>query len=447
MYEPMWRALDERGMGAIWHASVGREKPAWRWNGTERGWEALLMLDIETLHQSTLKYLLLAGVPERHPNMKFGYIESGSDWVAPILKQIDRYFAAPTSNPEHKLQMKPSEQWARQGFCAGPLDAREIPIARRSGSPTCCSAPITSTPRARSRTRGRAPREDPGRRARRRGMGHRGGQRAATVRLRSRQARANTCGPAVLARRRCVAGRVMHSMRYKLLGRSGLRVSELCLGTMTFGGGAGSLGVGGADERESRAMFDLFADAGGTFLDTACSYSGGRSEELLGDFVAGDRDRFVIGTKYTNSHAGGLATSGNSRRNMVRSVEESLKRLRTDRIDLFWLHIWDFTTPVDEVLRAFDDLTAAGKVIYVGASDTPAWEISRANMMADLLGMNPFIAIQVEYSLLERGGENDLLPMAKSLDLGITAWSPLAGGTLAIPLGGPKSARGKKPRP
>ena len=126
LYEPMWRALDERGMAAIWHASVGREKPLWRWNGTERGWESLLMLDIETLHHSTLKYLLLAGVPERYPNLKFGYVESGSDWVPPILKVLDRYFAAPTVRPEHKLQMKPSEQWARQGFCAGPLDAREV---------------------------------------------------------------------------------------------------------------------------------------------------------------------------------------------------------------------------------------------------------------------------------------------------------------------------------
>jgi aryl-alcohol dehydrogenase-like predicted oxidoreductase len=175
----------------------------------------------------------------------------------------------------------------------------------------------------------------------------------------------------------------------------------------------------------------MFAEAGGTFVDTACSYSGGRSEELLGDLLARDRDHFVIGTKYSNSHDGGLARSGNSRRNMVRSVDESLKRLRTDRIDLFWLHLWDFTTPVDELIRAFDDLTAAGKVIYVGVSDTPAWEISRANMMADLLGMTPFIAIQLEHSLLERSGENDLLPMAKSLDLGITAWSPLAGGVLA----------------
>lgn len=133
MYEPMWRALDERGMGAIWHASVGREKPGWRWNGTERGWEALLMLDIETLHQSNLKYLLLGGVLERHANMKVGYVESGSDWVAPILGVIDRYFAAPTMIPEHKLTMKPSEQWARQGFCAGPLDAKEISLRQKLG--------------------------------------------------------------------------------------------------------------------------------------------------------------------------------------------------------------------------------------------------------------------------------------------------------------------------
>jgi predicted TIM-barrel fold metal-dependent hydrolase len=125
-YEPIWRALDERGMAAIWHASVGREKPQWRWNGTERGWESLLMIDIETLHHSVLKYLLLAGVPERHPNMKFGYVESGSDWIPPILKYLDRYFGAPSANPAYRLTMKPSEQWARQGFAAGPLDAKEV---------------------------------------------------------------------------------------------------------------------------------------------------------------------------------------------------------------------------------------------------------------------------------------------------------------------------------
>ena len=133
MYEPLWRALDERGMAAIWHASVGREKPTWHWDGTERGWEALLMLDIEMLHHSALKYLLLAGVPERHPGMKFGYIESGSAWVPPILQQLDRYFAAPTTIKEHKLQMKPSEQWARQGFCAGPLDSQEVAIRHQVG--------------------------------------------------------------------------------------------------------------------------------------------------------------------------------------------------------------------------------------------------------------------------------------------------------------------------
>ena len=220
-------------------------------------------------------------------------------------------------------------------------------------------------------------------------------------------------------------------MRYKLLGRSGLRVSELCFGAMTFGGGVGSIGVGGSDDAQSRAIFDRFVQAGGNFFDTACSYSGGRSEELLGDFCAADRDHFVIATKYTNSHVGGLMTSGNSRRNMMRSVEESLRRLKTDRIDLFWLHVWDATTPIDEVMRAFDDLVTAGKVLYVGAADMPAWEISRANMMADLLGMTPFIGVQVEYNLLERSCDNDVLPMAKALDIGITAWSPLARGRLA----------------
>lgn len=220
-------------------------------------------------------------------------------------------------------------------------------------------------------------------------------------------------------------------MRYKLLGRSGLRVSELCFGAMTFGGGIGSIGVGGSDDAQSRQIFDRFVEAGGNFFDTACSYSGGRSEQLLGEFCASDRDRFVIATKYTNSHIGGLMRSGNSRRNMMRSVEESLQRLKTDRIDLFWLHVWDATTPIDELMRGFDDLVTSGKVLYIGAADMPAWEISRGNMMADLLGMTPFIGIQVEYNLLERSCDNDLLPMAKALDIGITAWSPLARGRLA----------------
>jgi aryl-alcohol dehydrogenase-like predicted oxidoreductase len=218
-------------------------------------------------------------------------------------------------------------------------------------------------------------------------------------------------------------------MRYRLLGRSGLRVSEVCLGAMTFGGGTST--AAGSDDAESRAIFDAFAEAGGNFVDTACSYSHGRSEELLGDFLARDRDEFVVGTKYTNSHGGGLARSGNSRRNMLRSVEESLRRLKTDYLDLFWLHNWDSTTPIDEVMRAFQDLVAAGKVRYVGLSNAPAWEISRANMMADLLGLSPLIAIQIELSLLHRDAENELLPMAKALDLGVLAWSPLATGVLA----------------
>lgn len=221
-------------------------------------------------------------------------------------------------------------------------------------------------------------------------------------------------------------------MRHKLLGRSGLRVSELCLGAMTFGGGTAMMTTASSDA-ESREIFDLFAQAGGTFIDTAVSYSHGRSEELLGDFLAADRDHFVVATKYGNAWTGGLTQSGNSRRNMMLSVERSLRQLKTDRIDLLWLHVWDYTTGIDEIMRGFDDLVSSGKVLYVGFSDTPAWEVSRANMMADLLGMNPVVAIQVERSLLQRTTDHDLLPMARALELGVAAWSPLAAGLLARP--------------
>lgn len=219
-------------------------------------------------------------------------------------------------------------------------------------------------------------------------------------------------------------------MQHKLLGRSGLRVSELCLGAMTFGGGTPVM-PGGSTDEESRRMFDMFAEAGGTFIDTAVSYSMGRSEQLLGDFLRADRDHFVVATKYTNAHSGGLMVSGNSRRNMMLSVEKSLRQLKTDRIDLLWLHVWDYTTSIEEVMRGFDDLVRAGKVLYVGFSDTPAWEVSRANMLADLRGMAPVVAIQIERSLLERTSDHDLMPMARQLDLGVAAWSPLAGGLLA----------------
>lgn len=216
-------------------------------------------------------------------------------------------------------------------------------------------------------------------------------------------------------------------MRYKLHGRSGLRVSELCLGAMTFGSDWGW----GGDDDQSRAMFDAFADAGGTFIDTAHVYTEGASERLVGEFIQSDRDHFVVATKYTPSTGSDISKSGNSRKNMMRSVEDSLARLGTDHIDLYLLHFWDGTTPIDEIMRGLDDLVSAGKVLYIAISDTPAWQISRANMMADLRGWASFVGIQVEYSLVERTAERDLLPMAKELDLGMTAWSPLAQGVLS----------------
>jgi aryl-alcohol dehydrogenase-like predicted oxidoreductase len=216
-------------------------------------------------------------------------------------------------------------------------------------------------------------------------------------------------------------------MRYKLLGHSGLRVSELCLGTMTFGE---DWGWGGSYD-ESRKIFDLFAEAGGNFLDTANLYTNGTSEKYVGEFVAGDRDRWIVATKYSlNTGQGEINACGNHRKNMVQAVEASLKRMNLEYIDLLWLHAWDFTTPVEEVMRAFDDLVRGGKILYIGVSDTPAWIISQANTIALLRGWTPFIGLQIEYSLRERTPERDLLPMAKAFDIGVTAWSPLAGGIL-----------------
>jgi aryl-alcohol dehydrogenase-like predicted oxidoreductase len=216
-------------------------------------------------------------------------------------------------------------------------------------------------------------------------------------------------------------------MRYKLHGRSGLRVSELCLGAMTFGSDWGW----GGNDADSRAMFDAFAEAGGNFIDTAYVYTEGASERLVGEFIAADRDHFVVATKYTPSTGTDISKSGNSRKNMRHCVETSLRRMNTDYIDLYLLHFWDYTTQVDEIMRGLDDLVSSGKVLYVAVSDTPAWQIARANMMADLRGWAPFVGIQVEYSLVERTAERELLPMAKELDLGMTAWSPLAQGVLS----------------
>jgi aryl-alcohol dehydrogenase-like predicted oxidoreductase len=216
-------------------------------------------------------------------------------------------------------------------------------------------------------------------------------------------------------------------MKYRLLGRSGLRVSELCLGTMTFGEDWGW----GASRDESRKIFDAFAEAGGNFVDTANRYTNGTSEKLVGEFAASDRERFVIATKYTLFTRRDHPNAGGShRKNLVASLEASLKRLRTDYVDLYWVHAWDFLTPVDEVMRGLDDLVRAGKVLYVGVSDTPAWVVARANTLAELRGWTAFVGLQIEYSLAQRDAERELLPMARALDLAVTAWSPLAGGVL-----------------
>jgi len=216
-------------------------------------------------------------------------------------------------------------------------------------------------------------------------------------------------------------------MRYKLLGRTGLRVSELCLGTMTFGEDWGW----GASKEESRAMYDAFLEAGGNFIDTANLYTNGTSEKFLGEFMGADRQRVVLGTKYTNSMPGKDPNlAGNQRKNMMQSVEASLKRLQTDYIDLYWLHIWDFLTPIEEVMRGFDDLVRAGKILYAGISDAPAWVVSRAQTIAELRGWSPFAGLQIEYSLIERTVERDLLPMARELGIAVTPWGPLSSGLL-----------------
>lgn len=218
-------------------------------------------------------------------------------------------------------------------------------------------------------------------------------------------------------------------MRYKTFGRrTGLRVSELALGTGNFGTGWGY----GAEREEAQAVFEAYVAAGGNFIDTAHSYQLGQSEKLVGQFIAADRDHFVVATKYTLGSGGadGLSRTGNSRKNLVRSVEESLKRLNTDRIDLYWAHMADGMTPMEEILRGFDDLVRAGKILYAGLSNFPAWRVARADLLADLRGWAPVAGIQIEYSLAERTADRELLPMAEALGLGVALWSPLGGGVL-----------------
>ena len=216
-------------------------------------------------------------------------------------------------------------------------------------------------------------------------------------------------------------------MRYTLLGRSGLRVSEVALGTMTFGEAWGW----GASDDESRRIFEAYVEAGGNFVDTACNYTDGQSEEIVGVLTEPDRAHFVLATKYTlTSRRDDPNAGGNHRKNLVQTLEASLGRLRTDYVDLLWLHMWDGMTPVEEVVRALDDLVSSGKVLYVGISDTPAWVVSRAVTLAQQYGWSPFVAVQAPYSIADRDVERELLPMARDLGLAFTPWGMLEGGAL-----------------
>lgn len=216
-------------------------------------------------------------------------------------------------------------------------------------------------------------------------------------------------------------------MKYKLFGKSGLRVSELCLGTMTFGEEFGW----GASKEHSKKVFDKFSNAGGNFIDTANYYTRGTSEKFLGEFITSDRDYYVLATKYTlSTDPKNPNASGNQRKNMMQALNASLKRLNTDYVDIYWLHAWDFLTPIEEIMRAFDDMVRAGKVLHIGMSDTPAWIISQANTLASFHGWTPITGLQLEYSLAQRTIEAEFFPMTKALDLAIAAWSPLAMGLL-----------------
>ncbi|MCG8556392.1 MAG: aldo/keto reductase [Proteobacteria bacterium] len=227
------------------------------------------------------------------------------------------------------------------------------------------------------------------------------------------------------------------------LGRSGLRVSPLCLGTMTFGQDWGW----GSSVEDSQRILDRYLDRGGNFIDTANMYTKGHSEKIIGDHLGrtARRDRTVIATKFSgNLFRHDPNGGGANRKAIVQQCEASLRRLQTDYIDLYWMHCWDRFTPIEETMRALDDLVASGKVRYVGVSDTPAWKVAQAQVLAELRGWTQFVGLQIEYSLLQRTVEGELMPMAAELGLGVTPWSPLAGGVLTgkFKRGGPGSERG-----
>src|ERR1700733_2052066 len=219
--------------------------------------------------------------------------------------------------------------------------------------------------------------------------------------------------------------------QYVTLGRSGLRVSPLCLGAMTFGEDLGW----GTSVEESQQIIDRYTELGGNFIDTANFYTRSHSEKILGDQLGrhpARRDRLVIATKFSgNLYPGDPNGGGSGRKSLVNACENSLRRLQTDYIDLYWLHIWDANTPIEETMAALDDLVRAGKVRYLGVSDTPAWKVAEANVTAKFRGWSQFIGLQIEYSLLERSVEQELVPMALELGLGITPWSPLKSGLLS----------------
>ena len=217
-------------------------------------------------------------------------------------------------------------------------------------------------------------------------------------------------------------------MKYKLLGKSGLKVSELALGAMTFGTEMGF----GVDKDESRKVYEAFREEGGNFIDTANVYNGGTSETFLGEFMQADRERIVLATKFTGAMRGrDVNASGNSRKNMMNSVHASLKRLKTDYIDLYWAHFWDPTTPTEELMRGLDDLVSQGKVLYIGISDTPAWVVSKANTIAELKGWSQFVGLQIRDSLIDGSVERELLPMSRALDLAVTPWGIVGSGILS----------------
>ncbi|WP_329093599.1 aldo/keto reductase [Streptosporangium sp. NBC_01469] len=227
-------------------------------------------------------------------------------------------------------------------------------------------------------------------------------------------------------------------MRYRLLGRTGLRVSEVFLGAMTFG----EAGFG-ASREESGRILDVYAEAGGNVVDTANFYAGGQSESLLGELLEGRRDRFVVATKYTVSRDGtDPNAAGSHRKNLTLSLEESLRRLRTDYLDLYWVNLWDRHTPIEETMRALDDAVRAGKILYVGISDAPAWIVAQANTLAELRGWTPFAALQAPYNLLNRDIERELLPMAEAFGLTVAAWGPLAHGVLSGKFTRPQGPQG-----